>query len=107
MLENELALGTVSAFYEALPTKARVHFLPERKDMVFRMLMNVCSELFASRVRDILDKLWEGRDHPEIVFLVKQIMTKHMPWCAPLKEEVKREAMRDLYRILVESLNPA
>lgn len=118
MLEGELALGAGSAFYEALPEKARVHFAPDRKDTVFRMLINVCGDLFASRVRSILDKVWvseedEGdkedkdKNWTEMVLLVKRIMTKHMPWCTPLKDEVKREAMRDLYSILVESLTPA
>ena len=108
MLEAEVALGEGSAFYAALPAKARVHFNPEKKDTLFRMLINVCGDLFKARLQDILCRIWNLEEpHEDMFHLVKQILTKHTPWQKPLATQVVREAMRELYSIMVESMNPA
>jgi hypothetical protein len=104
MLEAEVALGTASAFYEALPPKARDYFMPEKKDTLFRMLLNVCTDLFKVRLMERLKEIWTVESPPEdMVMLVRQTLTKHSPWQKPLSDDVKRNAMRELYRIFVSA----
>jgi hypothetical protein len=109
MLEAEVALGPASPFYEALPQKAKAHFNLDKKDTLFRMLMNVCTDLFRGSVADILKSVWEVEAEPQgdMVRLVSQFMTKHMPWQKPISEDARKDAMKELYRILVEAMNPA
>jgi hypothetical protein len=107
MLETEISLGSESEFYKVLPIKARMHFVPERKDTLMRMLINVCGDLFRTRVVSILKNVWKIEDpHEDMVHLMKHILTKHTPWITPLSEDVRRDAMKQLYRILVESTVP-
>ncbi len=112
MLESEVALGSASEFYTALNPKARGRFTPESdRNILMRILINTCSEVYRPRIRAILKKIWELEEvHDDMIYLVTKILMKTMPWdvkvSAALKEQVRREAMQDLYRILVESMNP-
>ncbi len=110
MLEAEVALGPSSAFYTALAPKARLRFVPdpEKRDVLMRMLISCCADLFKARLVAILRDVWELETvHDDMVHLVRTLLMKHTPWATPLSAEARREAMEGLYSVLVESMTPA
>lgn len=119
MLTAEVALGSQGVFFAALVPKAQARVLeavaaPEdqaKMDVVMRMFLSACPKVFTKVVSAIVRTVWEyeeGAPVPEdFLTLIRHTMIKQTAWRCPLSNAVMKEAMKDLYGILVESVVPA
>jgi hypothetical protein len=119
MLVTEVALGSQGVFFAALATKAQARVLeavaaPEdqaKMDVVMRMFLSACPKVFTKVVSAIVRTVWEYEaDAPvpeDLLALVRHTMVKHTAWRCTVSDQVMKEALKDLYSILVESVVPA
>lgn len=119
MLAAEVALGSQGAFFAALVPKAQARVLEAvanledqaKMDVVMRMFLSACPKVFTKVVSAIVRSVWEyeeGAPVPEdLLTLIRHTMIKQTAWRCTVSDQVMKEAMKDLYSILVESVVPA
>jgi hypothetical protein len=75
------------------------------------MFLSACPKVFTKVVSAIVRTVWEyeeGTSVPEdLLTLIRHTMIKQTAWRCTVSDQVMKEALKDLYSILVESVVPA